>query len=316
MARGRRYPTTRGRDARVTFAGIMADTPYVSEFRRRTHRLPARAFSTPVDGGEIAKVRRPPHPDPRLTHNSNGRRSRRRPIHRLVDALVPLPSFAHNRSPNKDLASSPQSPMDAAGLEDPDPSLAHGHRVFFEREVPFELRAAEGVEEPQEVGSLEAIKVKVLAIGPKDAFTGLRVELTSESNLFFHYAHELDHAGYRDLQTGQRLMVDFGEYPTVVVRNLEHCIKEPHSHLAVFVMKKDGSARLDFVQNVEYKFVELLSLDFRASPEETVRESVVYRYNKIKSRMTHMQARLADLNALVKIKNPSLLLQIKKTELM
>ena len=206
--------------------------------------------------------------------------------------------------------------MDAAGLEDPDPSLAHGHRVFFEREVPFELRAAEGVEEPQEVGSLEAIKVKVLAIGPKDAFTGLRVELTSESNLFFHYAHELDHAGYRDLQTGQRLMVDFGEYPSVVVRNLEHCIKEPHSHLAVFVMKKDGSARLDFVQNVEYKFVELLSLDFRASPEETVRESVVYRYNKIKSRMTHMQARLADVNALVKIKNPSLLLQMKKTELM
>ena len=132
----------------------------------------SRAFSTPVDGGEIAKVRRPPHPDPRLTHNSNGRRSRRRPIHRLVDALVPLPSFAHNRSPNKDLASPPQSPMDAAGLEDPDPSLAHGHRVFFEREVPFELRAAEGVEEPQEVGSLEAIKVKVLAIGPKDGGRG------------------------------------------------------------------------------------------------------------------------------------------------
>ena len=40
LARGRRYPNTRGRDARVTFAGIMADTPYVSEFRRRTLRLP------------------------------------------------------------------------------------------------------------------------------------------------------------------------------------------------------------------------------------------------------------------------------------
>ena len=40
LARGRRYPTTRGRDARVTFAGIMADTQYVSEIRRRTHRLP------------------------------------------------------------------------------------------------------------------------------------------------------------------------------------------------------------------------------------------------------------------------------------
>ena len=68
----------------------------------------------------------------------------------------------------------------------------------------------------------------------------MRIELTSESNFFFHYAHELDHAGVRELQTGQRLMVEFTEYPAVIVRNLNHCVKEPHSHLAVFVMTKDG----------------------------------------------------------------------------
>jgi hypothetical protein len=33
--------------------------------------------------------------------------------------------------------------------------LAEGHRIFYEREVPFELRSADGVEEPQEVGALE-----------------------------------------------------------------------------------------------------------------------------------------------------------------
>jgi hypothetical protein len=31
------------------------------------------------------------------------------------------------------------------------------------------------------------------------------------------------------LQEGQKLMVDFAEYPSVIVRNLNHCIKEPHS---------------------------------------------------------------------------------------
>ena len=52
---------------------------------------------------------------------------------------------------------------------------------------------------------------------------------------------------------------------------LNNCIKEPHSFLAVFVMNRDGSAKLDFIQNIEYKFIELLSADFMASNEDIVR---------------------------------------------
>ena len=128
------------------------------------------------------------------------------------------------------------------------------------------------------------------------------MELSSESNLFFHYTHNLDDVSFRALQEGQKLMVgrctqqrppglesvlleapgfkiltllkekiacflstcfqlepcwlffeslhhppyvvvDFVEYPSVIVRNLNHCIKEPHSHLAVLVMMRDGSVR-------------------------------------------------------------------------
>ena len=209
--------------------------------------------------------------------------------------------------------SSLQTSLDFSGGDDGDPSLANGHRVFYEREVPFELRTATGTEEPQEVGALEAIKVRILAVGPEGAYSGLRIELTSENNLFFHYAHELDAAEFGKLQEAQRLMVEFTEYPAVIVRNLNHCVKEPHSHLAVFVMTTDGGGRLDFVQNMEYKFVELLSLNFRASAEETVREQIAYRYNAVKGKLAAMQARLADINALVKVKNPTLLLQMKKT---
>ncbi len=104
------------------------------------------------------------------------------------------------------------------------------------------------------------------------------------------------------------------------------------SHLAVFVMHTDGHARLDFiqvravvvpgallrppmsgvpvtiatvqlicgphllgcpvVQNMEYKFVELLSVNFMRSSEEVVRQSIAYRYNAMKSRLAVMQTRL------------------------
>ena len=93
-----------------------------------------------------------------------------------------------------------------------------------------------------------------------------------------------------------------------------NCIKEPYSFLAVFIMCKDGSAKLDFIQNIEYKFIELLSCEFIASPEEVVRQNITYRYNSVKTKVHLMEARLKDVNNLVKVKNPSLLLQLQKAQ--
>ena len=124
--------------------------------------------------------------------------------------------------------------------------------------------------------------------------------------------HVVDEIGFRLMQEQQKLMVDFAEYPNVLIRMLNSCIKEPHSHLAVYVMQRDGNARLDFIRNMEYKFVELLTANFVNSPDELIKQHITYRYNAVKSRLALMQSRLSDVNALVKIKNPSLLLQLQR----
>merc|ERR1719345_108115 len=202
--------------------------------------------------------------------------------------------------------------FDFTAIEEMDPSLAEGHRVVYDRECPFELRVQDAETGPQEVGTLEAVRCKILALGDDPSPQHCRIELTSENDLFFHYTHSVDDHGFRSMQEHQKLMIDFPDYVTVVVKMLNNCIKEPHSYLAVFVMQRDGHARLDFIQNMEYKFVELLSCDFIASPEEVVRQQITFRYNSQKSRLALMQARLQDINALVKVKNPSLLLQLQK----
>eukprot|EP00920_Eleutheroschizon_duboscqi_P001897 GHVT01004967.1.p4 GENE.GHVT01004967.1~~GHVT01004967.1.p4 ORF type:complete len:106 (-),score=5.39 GHVT01004967.1:2003-2320(-) len=71
--------------------------------------------------------------------------------------------------------------------------------------------------------------------------------------------------------------------------------------------------RISFMQNMEYKFVELLSCEFNQSSEDSIRQHISYRYNAVKSKMAMMQARLQDINALVKVRNPSLLLQLQKS---
>jgi hypothetical protein len=194
-----------------------------------------------------------------------------------------------------------------------DPSLQDGFRVLYDREVPFEIRVtseSRETEKPLSVaatGTLEAVKVKVLLA---DDTSSLRVELSSETDLFFHYRTTLGDRQFREIQNQQRLMVDFTEFPSVLFRMLNNCIKEPHTHIAVLVVYESGEVRLDFIQNMEYKFVELLSLPFEASPDDIVRQQITFRYNALKSRYGLLQARLQDISALVKLKNPSLLLQL------
>uniref|UniRef100_A0A7S1DPD2 Spindle assembly abnormal protein 6 N-terminal domain-containing protein n=2 Tax=Hemiselmis andersenii TaxID=464988 RepID=A0A7S1DPD2_HEMAN len=203
--------------------------------------------------------------------------------------------------------------FDFSVIEEHDPSVSEGHRVLYDREVPFEIRnQTDPHDAAQEVGTLEAIKVKILVMGDVANPLTLRIELTSENDLFFHFNHNLDEHGFRQVQEHQKLMVDFPEYSNVLIRMLNNCIKEPHSHLAVFVIEREGLARLDFIQNMEYKFVELLSCNFIASPEDVIRAHICFRYNTLKSRLALVQSRLQDIESLIKVKNPSLLLQLTK----
>jgi hypothetical protein len=83
------------------------------------------------------------------------------------------------------------SNIDNVPMEEIDPSLIEGHRLSFDREVPFELRIDspenEGV---HEVISLETIRVKIIILGEETNPSLIRIELTSENDLFFHFTCE------------------------------------------------------------------------------------------------------------------------------
>lgn len=201
--------------------------------------------------------------------------------------------------------------FDFTSLDELDPSLSNGFRILYEREVPLEVRNQNG--DGRQGGTLELIKVKILTVGSDDAPTAIRLEMSSEVDLFFHYQHFVDERVFSKIQEAQKLMVDLSDYPTILVRMLNACIKEPHINLGIFTMLSDSEARLDFIQNMEYKFVELMYCVCVRSPEETVQQHITFRYNSMKQRLTIMQSRLQEINNLVKIKNPSLLLQLQKT---
>ena len=201
--------------------------------------------------------------------------------------------------------------FDFTEIEEKDPSLSEGHKLLYDREVPFELRLEDN-NGPQEVASFEALKCKILLGGVENNPIQIRIELSCENDLFFHFTADIDEETFKIMQENQKLTVNFPEFSNLVKKLLNNCINEPQSYIAVFIMQKEGTARLDFIQNIEYKFIELLSIDFVNSPDDTVRKQISYRYNAIRTKLELVQNRIQAISNIVKIKNPSLLLQIQK----
>ena len=79
--------------------------------------------------------------------------------------------------------------FDFSSIEELDPSLNEGHRLAYDRETPFELRLEDN-NGPQEVASFEAIRAKILIIGDEQNPSQIRIELSCENDLFFHFTNE------------------------------------------------------------------------------------------------------------------------------
>lgn len=131
--------------------------------------------------------------------------------------------------------------LETPDLSSLDPSTQGGFKVIFAREVPLEIRFQTSDVAPADAGTLEAILCKVcVREGEGGRPLQVKVELSSEGDLFFHYTHLVDERAYSVMRDEQKLMIDFTAYPSVLVASLTDSIKSPHVHLAVLIMDRSG----------------------------------------------------------------------------
>ena len=232
-----------------------------------------------------------------------------------MKSYIPTKNSIYNNSKISSISDSGNnilSNFDFTSIDSKDPSLSEGHKLLYNREVPFELRL-EDKDGPQEVASFESLGCKVLYKGQENNINQIRIELSCENDLFFHFTSDINEETFKLMQENQKLTVNFGEFCNLLKRLFNNCINEPQSYISVFILQKEGTGRLDFIQNIEYKFIELLSIDFVNSPDDTVRKQIGFRYNALRTKMEMMQERIIAINNIIKIKNPSLIHQINKT---
>ncbi|EZG58340.1 hypothetical protein GNI_094940 [Gregarina niphandrodes] len=175
------------------------------------------------------------------------------------------------------------------------------------------------------MGAVEPLNIKVLIKGTECEPEQVKIEVTSENELFLHFTHKITRETFREICGDQNLLVDMADYPSVIMKMCNSSIQNPKTYIswakyvcwvlmntldfrftAVVVLHDDGGADLSFVQNIEYKFVELLRFPLVQSSEETLRQSLQFRYHCLRTKISALHARLQDVGAMVQTRNPNL----------
>ena len=75
----------------------------------------------------------------------------------------------------------------------------------------------------------------------------------------------------------------------------------------------EGTGRLIIAQHTEYKEIELVELHFSGSSLEKAHQSIIYRYNFNRTKLTMIENTIDSVYRLLASKNPPLLAYIQKT---
>lgn len=216
------------------------------------------------------------------------------------DTTGPGPAPAREEPPPDALS------LNLASIEALDPALASGHQVVYDREAPVEVLPDR--ETPRGVSALELLRCRVLVLAPGTPDAEVRIELTSERDLFFLYSSDLDAEGFWRVAEQQRLELQFDALPAFVGQLLDSCsLRPPRTHRAALSLRRGGAARLDFLeQATEDRSEVVLSVELVAGVREAIRAQLAFRYHFARGHAALAEARLCELDELTQKRDPEL----------
>ena len=193
-------------------------------------------------------------------------------------------------------------------IEEKDPSLNDNYIKMYQEEIPFELRIED--EEPPNDSIFLKLLFKIL-INVKNNVA--KIEITYDKDLFFYYITEIDINIFNKLKESQKLKKNFNNFPDLVGNYLDLCMNEPEKYLGVLNILKDKNAKLEIFENLNYKFAEILILNFiKCTDQFEIRKQIIYRYISLKNMYNVAKKKAISINKVLKETEPDLIPKIKE----
>ena len=219
---------------------------------------------------------------------------------------------SQNKSQNEQIILEDAIPEpDFSNLDNQDPSLKEGYKLVFQKEIPIDIKL-QTKKAKKDISSFEAITFKVLKIQSsiQSLPTHIKIELFSENDLFFNFASVVDEEIFNVIKEKQNLTIDYKNFLEMIENLCDNCFNNSDTHAAIFLMKKNGSATLSFVKELDVKYIELLKLEFVNSSDDIITKQILYRFASLNSKLNYYKNCLETTGEIILEKNPSIASQM------
>ena len=192
-----------------------------------------------------------------------------------------------------------------------DPSLGDNLIKIYEEEVPFEIRIKDENLSDNDKSIFQSLLCKVFVTDESIEDINIKIEIANDKDLFFYYSSDINSSLFDEIQEKQKLTCDFSNLADLLIKYFDLCIDEPKAYLAVLNLKSDKKAKMELFENLEYKFVELINIDFIPASDDLIREQISYRYNSMRALHEMTQSRIEIINSVLKDYDPQLINEVK-----
>lgn len=123
---------------------------------------------------------------------------------------------------------------------------------------------------------------------------------------------KVDERKFERIRKMQSLNFNYNSLLGMLTKQLNLCDKYPEQYLLVLYLNHSCSHQLTFVENIEYKSIELLSLAFDPINADLKKQYLLYRFTVLKAKNQKVEQNTNEMLAMVKLKNQNLLQTIAK----
>ena len=197
---------------------------------------------------------------------------------------------------------------DLSILNAQDPSLSNSFKIIYYKRVPMEIKLKYKNKE-KDLSSFEPIKCKLLVDNENENNTSnhIKIELSSENDIYFHFTNVIDEKKFQIIKKEQNLNINFSEFCQLLEKMCENCREYPNEYICFFILNKQGNSMLKFIKNSDFKFVELLLLEFNISPDEVIKKQINYKFAYLKSKLDYQKKCIKLVGDCILNKNPDIL---------
>ena len=189
-----------------------------------------------------------------------------------------------------------------------DPSLSNSFKIIYNKRVPMEIKLKAKNKE-KDLSSFEPIICKLLIDNDNEnnITNHIKIELSCENDIYFHFTNIIDENKFKVIKKEQNLNINFSEFCQLFEKICENCRAYPNEYICFFIINKQGNSILKFIKNTDFKFVELLLLEFNVSPDEVIEKQISYRFAYLKCKLDYQKKCIQLVGDFILKKNPDIL---------